>query len=144
VRFDGVRFVPWVPIEGTTLLSSTSIYSLLAATDGSLWIGTGVNLFRFKDGNLTSYTNALGHFNSILEDRNGSIWTARSRAVDGAGPLCQVTGTTLRCYGKADGIPFLYGDALVGDGQENLWIAGESELARWSRGSSTTYPVQSL
>src|SRR5690349_9600337 len=39
VRFDGVRFVSWTPPSGQRL-PSTNIRSLLAARDGTLWIGT--------------------------------------------------------------------------------------------------------
>src|SRR5512132_1198434 len=39
VRFDGVRFVPWRPPAGQSL-PSNHIRSLVAARDGTLWIGT--------------------------------------------------------------------------------------------------------
>jgi signal transduction histidine kinase/ligand-binding sensor domain-containing protein len=144
LRFDGVRFVPWTPPEGSMLQPSTGVYSLLATMDGSLWIGTGANLFRFKDDKLTVYTNATGRFNSIVEDRNGIVWVARTRTSDGAGPLCQVIEAKLRCYGKSDGIPYPYGQTLIKDFEGNLWLAGEKEVSRWQPGSTTTYAVEGL
>src|SRR6185436_2787041 len=39
VRFDGVRFRPWTP-PADNRLAGTAIVSLLAASDGTLWIGT--------------------------------------------------------------------------------------------------------
>src|ERR1700722_3513949 len=39
IRFDGVRLVPWEPPYGSQL-PSPNIRALLAARDGSLWIGT--------------------------------------------------------------------------------------------------------
>src|SRR5262245_21837779 len=39
LRFDGVRTVPWQP-PGDLHLPSNYIFSLLAARDGTLWIGT--------------------------------------------------------------------------------------------------------
>jgi signal transduction histidine kinase/ligand-binding sensor domain-containing protein len=144
-RFDGVRFVPWIPVAGTSVqLESTSIYSLLGGADGSLWIGTGSNLVRFKDSNLTTYTNATGRFTPIVQDRHGTIWAARTRVTDGAGPLCQVIETKLRCYGKADGISFPYGGVLAEDPTGTIWIGGENKFARWSQGSGTTYDVEGL
>ncbi len=98
VRFDGVRFVPWVPPDGKRL--STRVFSLLAASDGSLWIGTGTNLAHLKDGDLINYADAAGRFNTILQDGNGTVWVVRSRVHDGGGPLCKVMDTKLRCYGK--------------------------------------------
>ena len=73
VRFDGVRFVPWTPSDGVPMFSSNSVFSLLGGRDGSLWIGTGTNLARLKDGHLVNYTNAVGHINAIVEDRDGTI-----------------------------------------------------------------------
>ena len=59
--------------------ASTSVYSLLGGRDGSLWIGTGSNLARLKDGRLVNYTNARGRINAIAEDQRGAVWVARSR-----------------------------------------------------------------
>src|SRR5262245_51511345 len=39
MRFDGVDVRPWVPPPGSSL-PGTSVVKLLAARDGSLWIGT--------------------------------------------------------------------------------------------------------
>jgi signal transduction histidine kinase/ligand-binding sensor domain-containing protein len=138
VRFDGVRFVPWTP-PGTERLLSSSIFSLLGATDGSLWIGSGAGLGHLKDGDLINYQDAPGRINSIIEDRNGTVWIARSRVHDPAGPLCQVIDTHLQCYGKADGIPFPYAGPLVDDSLGNLWIGSTSMLARWKPDSSSIY-----
>ena len=136
VRFDGVRFIPWVPPSWKLL--SGGIFSLLADADGSLWIGTGGNLARFKDGSLINYTDAPGRINAILKHRNGTVWLTRSRVHDGGGPLCQVVDTNLRCYGKADGIAPPYAGPLVDDQEGNLWIGSASVLTRWRAGSSTT------
>jgi signal transduction histidine kinase/ligand-binding sensor domain-containing protein len=135
VRFDGVRFIPWVPPNGKLL--SSGIFSLLAEPDGSLWIGTGRNLARFKDGNLINYTGATGRINAILK-RNGTVWVTRSRFGDGGGPLCEVVDTSLRCYGKADGIARPYAGPAIDDGEGNLWIGSANFLTRWRAGSSTT------
>jgi ligand-binding sensor domain-containing protein len=142
VRFDGVRFVPWVPPDGNRL--SIGIFSLLAASDGSLWIGTGANLAHLKDGDLINYVDGLGRINAILEDRNGTVWIARSRVRDATGPLCQVAGTKLRCHGEAEGIKPPYAGPLVSDSDGNLWIGSSDVLTRWRSGSSTTYVNSAL
>ena len=142
VRFDGVRFVPWVPRYGKLL--SSGIFSLLADPDGSLWIGTARNLARFKDGSLINYTDAPGRINALLKYRNGTIWLTRSRFNDGGGPLCQVVDTSLRCYGKADGIASPYGGPVVDDREGNLWIGSANVLTRWRAGSSTTIELPGL
>src|SRR4249920_3640574 len=50
--FDGVRFVRWQPTAGEQP-PITSVYSLLCARDGTLWIGTFEGLASLRDGRLT-------------------------------------------------------------------------------------------
>ena len=135
VRFDGVRFVPWAPLKGKLL--SSGIFSLLAGTDGSLWIGTSSYLAHLQNGNLTNYLDARGRINAIVQSHDGKIWITRSRVRDDKGPLCEVTGTSLRCHGKADGITSPYAGPLAEDSEGSLWIGSGSLLTRWRAGSST-------
>ena len=137
IRFDGVRFVPWVPLKGKLL--SSGIFSLLAGTDGSLWIGTSKNLAHLQNDNLTNYQDADGRVNSIVRGHDGRIWITRSRVHDDNGPLCEVKGPSLRCYGKADGIPSPYAVPLAEDSEGNLWIGSVNLLIRWRANSSTLF-----
>ena len=85
-RFDGVRTVPWQPPPDQPLPSST-IASLLAARDGTLWIGTYKGLASWKDGKLTKYPELAGlTYSDVLEDREGTVWagTASSLREDSA------------------------------------------------------------
>jgi ligand-binding sensor domain-containing protein len=79
LRFDGVRFVPFVPPAGQHL-PNPAVMSLLGATDGSLWIGTASGLAQWKNGELFTFPETAGRVNSIYEDRDGTIWIARSSA----------------------------------------------------------------
>src|ERR1700757_4432281 len=79
-----------------------------------------------------------------MSTADGSLWIVRSRVAKATGPLCQVTDTSLRCYGKSEGIPFPYAAALVDDFLGNLWIGGSSRLTRWRPGSSNTYTPSGL
>src|SRR5215470_711762 len=144
IRFDGVRFVPWTPAQDQSFYSSSEIFSLLGGKDGSLWIGTGSSLSRLKDNDLINYSEALGRVNSIIEDRNGTIWFTRSRVSDGKGPLCQQIETNVRCYGKNDGITAPYASPLSEDVQGNLWFGGTNDLTRWSKTSSSVYDLPGL
>src|SRR5215831_1587809 len=77
LRFDGVRNLPWQPPQNQHLPSNL-ILSLLAARDGTLWIGTHQGLASWKDGQLIRYDVFTGsHVSTLLEDREGSIWTTR-------------------------------------------------------------------
>jgi signal transduction histidine kinase/ligand-binding sensor domain-containing protein len=134
VRFDGVQFVAWTPPDGKHLPSS-KVLSLMGGSDGSLWIGTAAGLARWKNGNLITYPDAAGYVNAIIEKRDGTVWTARSRTDQ---PLCQIFDSKAVCYAQADGIPFSIGNTLTEDSQGNLWIAGDTVLARWGLGSSSS------
>jgi signal transduction histidine kinase/ligand-binding sensor domain-containing protein len=138
VRFDGVRFVPWTP-SAVSRLSSSPVFSLLGANDGSLWIGTGHGLYLWKDAELANYSEPSGLIDSILQDRAGTVWIVRTHATDDKGPLCEVRGNSLRCYGAADGIPFRTAGSLANDDLGNLWIGSSLSLCQWRPGSARQY-----
>lgn len=143
-RFDGVRFVPLAAADTTPAFVPTGIFSLLGGRDGSLWIGTGSNLARVKEGQLTNYTNALGRFNTIVEDDRGAVWVTRTRASDNAGPLCQPIDAQMRCQGSADGISVRVAGALVAHPDGSFWFASAATIVRWSAGASTVYRPSQL
>jgi signal transduction histidine kinase/ligand-binding sensor domain-containing protein len=144
VRFDGVRFVPWTSPDGKHLPSS-NITSLLGARDGSLWIGMEGGLSHWDNRDLTNYLVKPERINSIIEDRGGTVWFARSRGSDADGGLCQVIGTGTKCYGKADGVPGAdLAASLVEDSLGNFWIAASSTFVRWRPGSSSTFTLKEL
>jgi signal transduction histidine kinase/ligand-binding sensor domain-containing protein len=138
MRFDGVRFLPWVPSDGKQL-PRADIHALLGARDGSLWIGTGRGLARWKNNELTNYPGTADWVNSIVEDGDGTIWIARSQVENQPGPLCRVTGEDVKCFGPADGMPFLSAVRLLRDNSGNLWVGGPFGLCRWKSGSSNIY-----
>ena len=139
MRFDGVRFSPWVSVDGQPL--SQSVYSLLADRDGSLWAGTGGGIVNVKGGALNKFPGAHGRVNSIIQDGRGVVWFTRSRVRDGGGPLCSVAANAVRCYGKAEGIPIPNADPLTEDPLGNLWIGGPTMVVRWAPGSSAAFTI---
>jgi signal transduction histidine kinase/ligand-binding sensor domain-containing protein len=136
-RFDGVRFIRWTPPNHQSL-PSMSFTSILAARDGSLWIGTTEGLARWKDGQLTNYAPNIAGINSILEDHTGKIWVTRYRITDGGGSLCWVKGSALQCYGKKEGNPTDYGFGVAEDSTGDIWFAGIG-VSRLHQGSFSTY-----
>src|SRR5277367_1456975 len=139
VRYDGARFVPWIPPDGMRL-PDYRVFSLLAARDGSLWIGTAKGVAHWKNGSLTNYPRPEGRIHAFLEDPDGSVWIVREQVPDGTGPLCRISANDSRCYGKADGIPLLTAMYLVRDDLGNLWIGGFEGLCRWKPGApAATY-----
>jgi ligand-binding sensor domain-containing protein len=139
VRFDGVRFVPWVPPDGMRL-PDYRIFSLFAAKDGSLWIGTAKGAAHWKNGNLTVYPQPEGRIHGFLEDPDGAVWIIREQVPDNTGPLCRISDNRIRCYGSADGIPISTATALARDSLGNLWLGGFEGLCRWKPGGpAATY-----
>jgi len=140
MRFDGVRFMPWQPPQGQNL-PGTHFSAVFGSRDGSLWIGTTRGLARLKDGQLRTFTD-LEHptgIGEIIEDDSGTIWATRYGQYAREAPLCSISGETLRCFGKKDGIPVGYGLGLARDHEGNIWF-GSSVLVRWRPGTqATTY-----
>src|SRR5689334_4008399 len=112
LRFDGVRAVAWEP-PGDQHLPSNYIFNLLAARDGTLWIGTWNGLASWKDGRLTQYPELAGYYIfSLLEDHEGTIWVSgRSDSPEG-GRLCAIRSGNVLCHGE---------DGTLGRGADNLY-----------------------
>ncbi len=143
VRFDGGRFVPWTAPPGKSLPSMT-IQSLVGARDGGLWIGTAAGLAYWKDQKLTNYPDTAGRINAIVESREGTVWIARSRIQNATGPLCQVRGMSVRCYGERDGIAFPWAETLSDDGAGGVWVGTTRGVCHWTPHSIKHYYSSNL
>lgn len=140
VRFDGVRFVPWVPPKGQQLPSSRINY-LLGARDGSLWIGTSRGLSHWQDDHLTNYTDYPGIVPSIAQTPDGSVWFVLADPAGVRGRLCQVMASEIQCHGKEEGIPELNYSSMAADNLGNLWMGAETALLRWKPDSSRVFDL---
>jgi ligand-binding sensor domain-containing protein len=137
-RFDGVRVVPWEPPAGQHLANG-DIRSLLGARDGRLWIGTFRGLASWKDGELTHYPELDTQvIESLLEDREGTIWVAAWAA--SVGRLCRIQSDRTECYGQdgrfGSGVTPLYEDR-----GGNLWAGAMNGLWRWQPGPPKLFPM---
>ena len=138
VRFDGVRFERWQAPNGERI-PGRSFTALLGSRDGSLWIGTTGGLSRLKDGHLRNYEDAADPWgvNAMTEDTSGTIWVTRYKLHGRDGPLCSISGETLRCFGKEDNIAAGFGVGLTSDRDGNIWF-GSYGLVRWRPGTRAT------
>jgi signal transduction histidine kinase/ligand-binding sensor domain-containing protein len=140
-RFDGSRFEPWSSPDGKKL-PSNSIYGLLGARDGSLWIGMNGGLAHFVDHKLFVYPDFHDDVAGLLEDQSGNIWFTRSEA-GGAlrTPLCQALPTQIHCLDQSDGFAgkSCCSFVLAQDTQGYLWVQTEGPLLRWKPGHFETY-----
>jgi signal transduction histidine kinase/ligand-binding sensor domain-containing protein len=144
VRFDGQRFVPWMPPKGTSL-PSESILRLRAGPDGSLWIGTQQGLARWKGDTLLSIpASPGGAIASITPDARDGIWFTRVPRPDAKEQVCHVSGSgELRCYGAADGLTLIDDPCcplgFFQDAAGTTWIGSDTALSAWRDNSTTPY-----
>ena len=136
VRFDGVRAVP-LPLRPGQQLPSTSAGTLLAARDGTVWIGTLDGLMSWKNGQLTAYP-ALARRTvlALLQDRAGTVWAGG--LAGSTGTLCAIRGESTTCYGD-DGSLGTVVASLYEDSDGSLWVGATTGLWRWRPGPPTRY-----
>ncbi len=136
VKYDGVRFVPWVR-PGDTQPFNATVYSLLGASDGTLWIGTSSGLLSLKDNTLTQHVR--GRVNAIIEDRKHRIWVARSRPPDTDGGLCLAAGGPPRCLGGDEQLRLPHSVTLTEDAAGDIWVGSSGQLLRWREDAHRGY-----
>src|SRR5262249_40906269 len=131
LRFDGVRTDPWEPPRGQALPSS-HIVALLAATDGTLWIGTLDGVASMKSGTLTTYPELAGVIASkFLEDRSGAIWLGGGASGTFTARLCSIRSGAVRCDGADGSLGSNIGE-LYQDGEGSLWVGISTGFFRWA------------
>jgi ligand-binding sensor domain-containing protein len=121
VRFDGVHFESWNDRLQKELNTYRAL-SLLGSSEGSLWIGTSVGLAKLNGWKLTAVTNSNARYNSLIEDRQGRLWAARSSIRDNKGPLCEVDGTQVKFQGEGDGLGCQFGNVVARDNTGAVWV----------------------
>jgi ligand-binding sensor domain-containing protein len=134
LRFDGVTTTPWPPDRPI----ANEVPSLIAARDGTLWIGMAGGLASWKDGHLTRYAElSPGRIRSLLEDRSGAVWTI---APIPNKRLCAVRNGSVKCMAENS----RFGPRVISmheDRKGNLWFAESAWLWQWNHGRPTFYPL---
>src|SRR6266850_2893789 len=120
-RFDGLRFVPYDPSRSEHP-HGPAVLSLLAARDGSLWMGFGSGgIAQLRDGQVTQFLPGEGvpggGILSLVEDAAGSIWAA---GLYGFGSF---QNGKWRRVGKEMGYAAPAAQALLVDQAGTLWVA---------------------
>jgi ligand-binding sensor domain-containing protein len=128
LRFDGVSRVAWQP-PSNQILPSNNITKLLAARDGTLWIGTTKGLASWKAGRLTQFAELAGLITgSLFEDHEGTVWVG-GWAVSG-GRVCSIQKGSVQCS-EGDG---RFGFGVLDwheDSKGNLWAGVRTGVWRW-------------
>lgn len=143
LRFDGVRVVPWQPPANRNLPNAW-IRSLLAAPDGTLWIGTLEGLASWADGTLTEYAELAGHsVNTLVADREGTVWaggyvSSVDKARSSTGALCALRAGRAHCDRQRFGG---WVGSLYEDKRGTLWATAQNGLWQVRPGTPTHHPL---
>lgn len=138
-HFDGVRFTPWTPPDGSQLPSM--IFCLLADQDGGVWIGTIDGLLHWDRHTLIRFAehqHAL--VEQILQDANGVVWFVPTQV--GTTPysrLCRVSHSADLCYETGMDLRSMPVTAAASDSAGNIWLGGPDSIAKWTNGSAKVY-----
>ncbi len=143
-RFDGIHFEQYEPRSGDAL-PKTSVTSLLALPDGSLWIGyenLGISVLR--NGNAKSYRKAdgvpLGRWIcAIVRDHDGTMWA--DIGID----LLRFDGTRWEQVGREWNFPEnvrrVTAIALFVDSRGTLWAGIDHTVLYLKQGSKRFEPT---
>jgi hypothetical protein len=122
-RFDGIRFLTWSLPAGAPIDRSLNIFADHA---GGLWVLGPGDIVRLKGAAVSSHFQLEGGmFQSVTEAPDGSLWVLRGNT---DAPLCRVTDS-LKCFGKADGIPISDIQSVLADGNGGFWLGGREVLS---------------
>src|SRR5271165_4154665 len=135
-RFDGVQFRRWRSPAGAEAIGR--VRNIVADHSGGLWLLGADGVAHLKDGVVTSHVQLDGlepNPLNVSEDTDGSIWVVRGD--NGiTEPLCHITESAAKCFGKKDGIPIAPIDAILADGTGGFWLGGQAALVHWHAGVS--------
>ncbi|HEV2731442.1 MAG TPA: two-component regulator propeller domain-containing protein, partial [Terriglobales bacterium] len=131
-RFDGVQFERY-GLKSGAKSGSESVYSLLATSDGGLWIGLHFGGASYlKDGRMTSYGEPEGlppgTLNTFAVDREGTVWAAAN------GGLARLEGSGWQRIGQDWGYRGKSAKSVLMDREGTLWVATEDTVVFLPRG----------
>ena len=129
VRFDGVRFRRWTPVQGPPIQKG-AVVKVFAARDGSIWLGqgpAGEGVSRVVNGRVENYGRAGladAVITLLLQDHSGRTWAGND---DGLFELRENHWTRLAVE---EGVPraAVYGG--FEDSRGTLWIGTSRGILR--------------
>jgi signal transduction histidine kinase/ligand-binding sensor domain-containing protein len=141
-RFDGVHFERYVPRSGDKL-SENRVHSLLALSDGSLWIAyVGSQICDVQNDDVKCYSKADGvtpNPTAIVHDREGTIWANTETGV------IRFNGARWEHIGKdwnfPEDVPHVTSEALFVDSHGTLWAGVNQTILYLKRGSRRFEPT---
>jgi signal transduction histidine kinase/ligand-binding sensor domain-containing protein len=140
VRFDGVRFLPFIPVSEKTN-APLRVTALCEDASGRLWIGTqGEGLFCYADGVIAPYpaqTNLLDvTINSMAEDSAGRLWLGTPSG------LSRLEKDRLTRFTARDGLPGDFVSNVHVARSGTVWITTRGGMCQFKNGQIFPYPFQ--
>lgn len=141
-RFDSLNFTVFNEAN-TPSLKGTGVITLLAAKDGSLYIG-------LRDGGVVQYLDGkfealatepalpTGRASLLAEDSTGAIW-----ASVGSAGIARVTGKTSKLFSTADGLPTGIITIVRATANGEVWVGTANGLAVFRDGKFNSKPTGS-
>jgi len=129
VRFDGIRFVPFVPPD--TGLRNLSAGRLLASRDGGLWVVWAMGaVSRLESGRLSTWreSDGLPATFDLAESSTGILVAGTAKG------LWQFSDGKWRDASSEWRLPGEQGRAVWFDRGDGLWVETESRVVRLPRG----------
>jgi signal transduction histidine kinase/ligand-binding sensor domain-containing protein len=110
--------------------------ALAQTTDGFLWIGSDIGLFRFDGVHFERYVPSSGgqlpkdRVHSLRALPDGSLWIAYGTYGKG-NKICVLRNGNVKCYGKADGVT-ANPTAIVHDREGTIWANTDTGVIRFN------------
>lgn len=120
--------------EGELGKITAPVLSLFQGSQGELWIGTTVGLYRYEGGKITWSAGkaklALPDVRAITETPDGTLWFGMS-----GGGLAALKDGTLKQFRRADGLASDFVLCLYADPDGTLWFGtSDNGLGCWQQG----------
>jgi ligand-binding sensor domain-containing protein len=145
VRYDGANFKVF-DRENTPAFHENSVFCMLTAQDGSLWIGMeGSGLVHLAHGEMRAYGVEDGltdtFVRAIAQDHNGNIWIGTNNGLFQLRKPETDSNPAVSAIHRIDGlgaIPSIAVNAIWEDSLGRIWLGG-SELIALQSGVAKSY-----
>jgi signal transduction histidine kinase/ligand-binding sensor domain-containing protein len=130
---------PLTPAD-TGVLMPALFYAAYQSRDGALWLGSNSGLLRFQQGHWSRLGTELYRFEvrCITETPDGAIWIGMR-----GGGVARYQNGQFTQFLRAQGLPYEYAWALLGDADGSLWIGTPGAgLIRWRQGHFDSFTTR--
>lgn len=111
----------WQPMP-LNLTSTQTITAIKLDTKGTLWIGTGTGLIKYRDGKQTLYTTVNGLRNNVIrsltEDRDGNLWIGTE-----LGGVYKFSGDLITTIASTKGLPYQNAFRIIEDPSGRIYAS---------------------